>query len=83
MAPIGLKAVVGESKIISLLFYSKTGCGVALLRANAGFFNFFFFFYSVYVCVLAGCGCQLVHLGGGGGDDEEGGAVGVFHCILL
>lgn len=41
MAPIGLKAVVGESKTISVLFYSKTGCGVALLRANAFFFLLF------------------------------------------
>lgn len=78
MAPIGLKAVVGESKIISVLFYSKTGCCVALLRANA----FFFFFFLACMCVLAGCGCQLVLLGGGG-DDEEGGAVGVPLYLIV
>lgn len=38
MAPIGLKAVVGESKIFFfqiILLQTEGGCGAALLRANA------------------------------------------------
>lgn len=45
----------------------------ALLRANAVVF--------ACMCVLAGCGCQLVHLGGD--DDDEGGAVGVPLYLIV
>lgn len=57
MAPIGLKAVVGESKNP---FLSFCGNPEGMKRArNSGFFGGGVL-RAVYVCVWAGCGCQPV-----------------------
>lgn len=69
MAPIGLKAVVGESKIIFVLFYSKSGGMRRCALARK---------YGCFCVILRDFACQLVHLGDDvDDDDDEGGAVGV------
>lgn len=72
MAPIGLKAVVGESKIVFRSFCAKTR-GNAALRC-CGQMRLF---VRACACVSAGCGCLLLHLGEDEDGDDEGGAVGV------
>ena len=84
MAPIGLKAVVGESKIIIFLIsLNAVRCssaariyGCICLRARVC--------VRVSVCFFStGCGCQLVQLGDEDEDDDEGGAVGVPLCRVV